>query len=251
MQELLRQRQFMKSEAAKWKEIISNQKKRLPQPPLVKEYDIKSKVIELPKVNKKVIKKTNVFEVLMDRKSSRSYSKEAISIEELAYLLWMTQGVRSVTPHQYSTKRTVPSAGERHAFETYLLINRVEKLKRGVYRYLPLEHKLLLVFEEKNIQEEITKRVLDQCFVGKAAAAFAWACIPYRGEWRYSILAHKNMLLDAGHICQNLYIASESLKLGTCAIGAYDQEKMDKFLGLDGIEEFTVYMAAVGKIEQR
>ena len=56
------------------------------------------------------------------------------------------------------------------------------------------------------------------------------------------------MLLDAGHVCQNLYLACESLGLGTCAIGAYSQEKLDAFLGLDGQEEFAVYLSPVGRI---
>ena len=60
--------------------------------------------------------------------------------------------------------------------------------------------------------------------------------------------AHKNMLLDAGHICQNLYLAVESLGLGTCAIGAYDQDAMDALLELDGEDEYVVYLAPVGKI---
>ena len=65
---------------------------------------------------------------------------------------------------------------------------------------------------------------------------------------RYDVLSHKIIALDAGHLCQNLYLASESIGCGTCAIGAYDQEKADALLGVDGVEEFTVYLASVGKL---
>jgi SagB-type dehydrogenase family enzyme len=78
--------------------------------------------------------------------------------------------------------------------------------------------------------------------------AFIWSCIPYRSEWRYNVAAHKTMLLDAGHLCQNLYLACEAVGCGTCAIGAYNQEAIDEFLGLDGEEEFVVYLAPVGKV---
>ena len=48
-------------------------------------------------------------------------------------------------------------------------------------------------------------------------------------------------------MCQNLYLASESVEAGTCAIGIYDQKLIDEVLGLDGDEEFVLYLAAVGK----
>ena len=76
---------------------------------------------------------------------------------------------------------------------------------------------------------------------------FIWTTIPNRMEWRYSVVSHKIIALDAGHVCQNLYLACESIGCGTCAIGAYDQEKMDKFLGVDGEEEFAIYAAPVGR----
>jgi nitroreductase len=60
-------------------------------------------------------------------------------------------------------------------------------------------------------------------------------------------MTHKKILIDVGHICQNLYIASESIDAGTCAIGIYDQDRVDALLDLDGEDEFVIYLAAVGK----
>jgi nitroreductase len=54
--------------------------------------------------------------------------------------------------------------------------------------------------------------------------------------------------MDAGHLCQNLYLACEAIRAGTCAIAAYHQQLMDELLGVDGEEEFTLYLAPVGKI---
>ena len=83
---------------------------------------------------------------------------------------------------------------------------------------------------------------------GAAAATFVWAAVPYRMEWRYAHCAHRVMLMDVGHICQNLYLAVEAIGGGCCAIAAYHQEKMDALLELDGEEEFTIYLAPVGKV---
>ena len=68
-------------------------------------------------------------------------------------------------------------------------------------------------------------------------------------EWRYGEACYKVIALDAGHICQNLYLACEAIEAGTCAIAAYDQEKADALVGADGEEEFVIYMAPIGKRE--
>jgi SagB-type dehydrogenase family enzyme len=67
-------------------------------------------------------------------------------------------------------------------------------------------------------------------------------------EWRYSLAAHRVILIDAGHVCQNLYLACEAIGAGTCAVAAYDQEQLDNLLNVDGLDEFAVYLAPVGKI---
>ncbi len=146
--------------------------------------------------------------------------------------------------------RTVPSAGARNPFETYIIVNNVEGLRKGLYRYLPLNHELLFIYEDEDISEELNIGTLGQKFVMNTGVMFIWSCIPYRGEWRYGNNSHKPMLVDLGHICQNLYLSAEALELGACAIVSYDQEYMDELIRVDGENEFTVYMASVGHIRE-
>jgi SagB-type dehydrogenase family enzyme len=185
---------------------------------------------------------------LKSRQSRRKFTPEALSLAELSYLLFASQGLLEEVGNGYISHRTVPSAGARHPFETYLAVNRVEGLNPGNYRYLPFSHQLLLLEETENLPALLTVANLGQKFVGDAGVTFAWSCIPYRAEWRYMDHAHKNLLLDAGHICQNLYLAATALGLGTCAIGAYDQAAMDAVFELDGEDEYIVYLAPVGRI---
>lgn len=144
----------------------------------------------------------------------------SLTLDELSFLLWATQGVKDIRGNNYCTLRPVPSAGARHPFETYLAVNRVEGLTPGVYRYLALTHELLLLKEDDKLEEKLSELTLGQKFVGKSAVTFIWSAIPYRSEWRYSTVAHKPILLDAGHVCQNLYIACEVIGCGTCAVAA-------------------------------
>lgn len=244
------QRKFLKTEFSEFKNIKTDRAKGLPQPAIVKPHDPVSEIIPLPSITKEVLKKENILECIKDRRSVRLYSQEALSLEELSYLLWATQGITGTSPAGL-TLRTVPCSGATHTFETYLIIMNVEDLKKGVYRYLPVEHSLLYLFEIKDIELKIDEVTLDQPFVPnfakKAAVLFAWSTIPYRSEWKFDIAAHKKILIDVGHVCQNLYLAGESLDAGTCAIGIYDQKMIDTMLELDGEEEFVIYLAAVGK----
>lgn len=217
-------------------------------PPPQKPYNKNGTIIDL--VNKKDFDNDfsiDLLKVINNRKSVRKFSSEQLTLKELSFLLWVTQGVREI-PNDFVTLRTVPSAGARHSFETYLYIRNVEGLKEGIYRYLALEHKLLFEFTESNLEEKIINSTLRQSFAGKSAVTFFWTTIPYRMEWRYSLAAHKVIAIDVGHVCQNLYLACEAINAGTCAIAAYDQDAIDKLLHLDGVDEFVIYLAPVGKL---
>ncbi len=162
---------------------------------------------------------------IQKRESRRAYSSEAITIKELSFLLWATQGIRQHLAPGHAL-RTVPSAGCRHAFETYLCVFNVQGLEQGVYRYLPVEHQLLLEFTEDHLKHKLVEATFRQGWVADSAVTFVWTAIPYRMEWRYDIDSAKVIAIEAGHICQNLYLACEAIEAGTCAIAAYDQEKM-------------------------
>jgi SagB-type dehydrogenase family enzyme len=249
MKTINQNREFMKSDFAESVHQRSDQAKGVPYPPLQKAPPTgEHEIIALP--DPAIVELVqNDFRILLEkRESRRAYSLEELSLAELSFLLDTTQGVKEVVGDGYASRRPVPSAGARHPFETYLAINRVESLQPGIYRYLPLDHKLLFLEANNNLPDLLTIANLGQSFVGKSAVVFIWSCIPYRAEWRYMGHAHKNMLLDAGHICQNLYLGVEALGLGTCAIGAYDQAAVDALLELDGEDEYSVYLAPVGRI---
>ena len=83
--------------------------------------------------------------------------------------------------------------------------------------------------------------------VATSAVTFIWAAVPYRTVWRYSERSYRYLYLDAGHVCQNLHLAAESINCGICAIGAYDDDAADQLLGFDPPEMFVIYMASLGR----
>ena len=224
----------------------SDQKKGLPQPPLELEYDRTKTVIDLPKPSEIQVSSTSLREAIENRRSVRKYSQEPLSLEELSYLLWCTQGVKKIIPRP-ATLRTVPSAGARHAFETYLLVNNVKGLQLGVYRFLAIEHKLIEIDTESDIAAKITEACLGQKFVETSAVTFIWTAVAYRMQWRHGERGYRFMHLDAGHVCQNLYLSAESIDCGVCAIGVFSDDDLNRLLNVDGEDQFVIYMATVGK----
>ena len=224
----------------------TDQNTGVPAPPIEKPCPLDAKKIPLIKPEAVKIGEVSLKTAILRRESRRRFSNEALSIDELSFLLWATQGVRKW--QQKNALRTVPSAGNRHALETYLAVFNVDGLEPGIYRYLPSQHQLVLESSPDQLKERMTEAALNQQFAGSSAVTFIWTTIPYRMEWRYAEASYKVIALDAGHICQNLYLACEAIGAGTCAIAAYDQQAADRLLSIDGEDEFVVYMAPIGKV---
>jgi SagB-type dehydrogenase family enzyme len=190
---------------------------------------------------------TDLIDAVSRRRSHRDFKEAPLSQSELSFLLWATQGIKEELAPGVAL-RNVPSAGCRHAFESYCIIRGVEDLEEGVYRYLPVEHALVFEHAVEDLPAQLAIATLGQRFVATAPVTLVWTVIPYRMEWRYEAAAHRVIAMDVGHVCQNLYLACEAIECGTCAIAAYHQEKMDKLLKVDGEDEFTIYLAPVGKV---
>jgi SagB-type dehydrogenase family enzyme len=258
------QRRFLKSNRwQEWADRDSDQRLGRPRPPFEKPAQQGRPLIDLVPPTDMTVGRMALMEAIGRRRSRREYTVEPLSLEELSFLLWATQGIDKEATrafHQWAhgdspadladgqvLLRSVPSAGARHPFETYLLLQRVDGLKPGLYRYLAVEHKLLFLRPAAELAEQMKAAV--PAWQRRAAVIFAWSAVPYRTEWRYTFISPKLIALDAGHLCQNLYLAAEAIGAGACAVGGYDQEQVDLLLGLDGDEEFVVYMAPVGKVD--
>jgi len=238
-------REFLKGDLwGDWDSLDTDQRKGVPAPPVQNPIPADAALTDLIPPEMFTVGKAPLVDLIANRRSHRSFLSQPLSLEELSFLLWATQGMRGDS----GRFRNAPSAGARHPFEPYVIANDVSDLEPGLYRYLPVDHKLLLLRQDPTLPDRAVSACRGQAFCGHCAALFAWTAIPYRTEWRYGIISHKMIAIDAGHVCQNLYLACESIGAGTCAVGAYDHKQVDAILGVDGTDEFAVYLAPVGKV---
>lgn len=246
-------RVFLRGVVRDWRQD-TDQKKGLPQPEVQKPYAKGAHLVDLVRPDDIRVGRMPLAQAINQRRSRRQYTSAFLTNEELSFLLWSTQGIAAVVRDDSGrivhSLRTVPSGGARHPFETYLVVNRVKGLRPGIYRFLPLEHKLLPLRPVQDLSRAIRDACYGQPFVDQAAVVFVWTAVPYRSEWRYTYIAHRMIAIEAGHVCQNLYLACESIGAGACAMLAYDQKRMDALLEVDGTNEFTIYIAPVGKVER-
>lgn len=231
-------------------DYLTDQELHLPQPPLVKGR-MSEESYKLPVDFEKLPVKKDFLVIMNKRRSNRVYTQEGMSLLALSYLLWCTQGVKDIRGKAYATLRTVPSGGARHPFECYMIVQRVEGLKPGLYHYLPMEHEVEWIGNLDDAGEFIPKSLGNQKWTAKGDVIFYYSFVCYRAEWRYGGFAHRVVLLDAGHVTENLYLACASLGLGTCAVGALDGTVADQVFGLDGTEEFIFYGQPVGTVREK
>ncbi|MDD1724438.1 MAG: SagB/ThcOx family dehydrogenase [Methanospirillum sp.] len=221
----------------------TDQMRGIPAPELEPEFS--GTIHSLPDPDTGTISRIDLSAAIESRESIRRYSDKPLTLAEVSYLLWCTQGVKWIFDDV--TFRTVPSSGARHAIDTYLLVNRVEGLKPGLYRFLALEHALGTILEDEYTSELIERACFDQKFISGSAACFIWVADIYRMTWRYGERGFRDIFLDAGHVCQNLYLSAQAVDSGVCAIGAFRDEEINDLLDLDGEKKFVIYLAAVGK----
>lgn len=249
-----RNRDFLKFPNSETFSIIQNtvktdQTKKLPQPPLGR--NCEAEVIELQSDFEHEIKNNSYMDLLDLRRSERVFdANNPMTQTQLAFILWSAQGIQKKTG---VTFRPVPSGGALHPFELYFIVRSIEGLKQGIYRYAPLEH-----IGEKHVAVEFKDELNDldikvsEIFLKyppkNASVILLFSCVPYIKEWRYGYLAHRPILMDIGHVGQNVMLSSTAMGLSSCCYAAYDQDLCDKILGIDGQEEFTVYVCAVGNI---
>ncbi len=187
----------------------------------------------------------DLWNALLQRRSVRQYQTRHLTRDELASLVWATQGVTAVS--QNYLMRTAPSAGALYPVETYLAIHTVEDMEPGIW-HLNLPDFSLELLQGMDARPALVQACLGQRFMAEAAVDFIWTGILNRAMWKYRERAIRYVFLDAGHICQNLMLAATALGLGCCPVGAFFDDEVESLVGVDGVEEVALYLASVGPL---
>ena len=179
------------------------------------------------------------------RRSIRAYAPTPMTLDELSRLLFLTGGITAGL--HGNARRTAPSSGALYPIEIYSVVHRVDGVQPGVYHYAYREHALEQV-RAGDFRAHVVEQGIAQEFLGECGVVLFFTMILQRMRPKYQDRSYRYGLLEAGHVGENAYLAATSMGLGACGIGAFMDDAINEMLGVDGVEEATVYMLAAGKV---
>jgi SagB-type dehydrogenase family enzyme len=186
--------------------------------------------------------------VMRDRFSSHNYSPKNVSMQTLSTLLHYAYGTKR-TVRAYNVRefpvRWTPSAGGLQPIDLYMVANDVEGLRKGLYYYDHLRHVLLLV-DEGNMRQRLLDASIYQDWVLYAPVMFIMVCNFPRVFWKYRSRGYRFVHADAGVLAQSFYLVATALKLNTCAVAAYYDDKIHELVGVNGRDEFAILLFGTG-----
>lgn len=200
--------------------------------------------IQLPK--KLPVLEPSLGKILLARKSERSFNNDYLCLSDLGTLLFYSAGVKPDGKNWDESTRFYPSAGGRYPLELYLIANKISELKNGLYHYSPKLHALETLLIQKDISSLIAKLV-GQKWVSNSQAVLIITAVKGRTQVKYGDRGYRHILIEAGHLGQNIYLVAKALKMKCCAIGGFIDEEVNRLLDIDDESEITVYIIAVGK----
>lgn len=192
----------------------------------------------------------NIGDVIRMRRTVRNFTGEPISLEQFSAVLLYSYGITGQFTYNLQRPeiqylRAAPSGGGLYPIEVYPVVLHVDGVAPGIYHYNVKDH-ALTELEKGNFHDIIPPLLSGQSFTKKCAAIFLLTAMFKRTTRKYGQRGYRFVLLDAGHIGQNFYLAATAMALGCLAIGgAYDRQ-VEEILRLDGVEESLVYVLAVG-----
>jgi SagB-type dehydrogenase family enzyme len=213
-----------------------------------------SEVFDLPK---NFSKKKEFFEdVIKKRRTIRNFSGRNFSLEEISRLLFYAYGITNYidiiveeNTHKYPL-RASPSAGALYPIDIFLISFKVSGLKKGIYYFNSIEHKLELIRRGNYLNF-----FCDNCpnvdpktsFINNASIILALCGDFSRTKFKYGERGYRYVLIDAGHLGQNIYLVATYMDLGVVGIQGFFDDEINRLLGLDGVEESTIYLFSLGK----
>lgn len=185
-------------------------------------------------------------EIIQKRRSIRDFLDEPLELATLSQILQHANGITLKHEKSFVAFRASPSAGALYPVEIYPMIFNIEDVEPGVYHYNARDHNLEQLFLG-NFSEQMYPLVQTQEMILDCAVALILTGIFFREKIKYGERGYRFVLLDCGHITQNIYLSATSLDIGCCTIGGFVDDEVSNLIGVDGINESPLYIALLGK----
>ncbi len=203
-----------------------------------------AKTLDLPEPS---LPTMSLAECIRGRVSCRRFAADPLTLRSLSTLLASGYGVLKTSEWDGEfLERAVPSGGALYPLELYVLVQQVEDLQGGVWHYLPLGHRLEQVYAHPLPKLLTAEMFMGQPYLTECAAILFITSIVERSMWKYEDRGYRYILLEAGHVAQNLNLCAAAMDLGSLNLGGFFDRDVLNLLHADPEQEIALYGIAVG-----
>jgi SagB-type dehydrogenase family enzyme len=202
-----------------------------------------------PKVPLPTIGASPLERLVARRQSCRHFTGESMRLKELASILHVaygTLGMRRWHDGLRTYHRTVPSGGGLYPLELFVVVNAVERLPQDIYHYHARDHSLEPLAKPTSLRA-LVPMWMNQESLASAGVLIILTAVLSRTTRKYGPRGYRYVLLEAGHVAQNVVLRCVELGLGSVCLGGFSDGRLNRELGLDGTNEVTIYGIAVGR----
>ncbi|HYX26966.1 MAG TPA: SagB/ThcOx family dehydrogenase [Pyrinomonadaceae bacterium] len=189
-----------------------------------------------------------LFEIIAGRRSCRAYDGSAVTQDQLSTVLQNSYGItgRAMLPFKIEQRlRAAPSGGGLYPLEVYAACFDVEGITPGIYHYRTIDHHIEPI-KLGQFRDEFGRAFFYEEMFQKLPLLVIITGVLKRSSIKYNERAYRFMLLEAGHVGQNLCLSATALKLGSVMLGGFMDDDVSTLLGVDGLQEAALYSAAIG-----
>jgi SagB-type dehydrogenase family enzyme len=186
-------------------------------------------------------------EIIAARHSCRRFAAESLTLDALSTLLFASYGVMGSSEMDGEfLERPVPSGGGLYPLELYILVQRVDGLAAGVWHYVPLGHRLERTHEHPLPRLLTAEMFLGQSYLSEVSAVVVITSVVQRSLWKYEDRGYRYILLEAGHVAQNLNLCATAMDLASLNLGGFFDRDVLGLLRADLDSEIALYGIALG-----
>lgn len=180
-------------------------------------------------------------QLILKRQTIRKFTTQAVSLEQVATQLALSYRIKQANP----ARRPVPSGGALYPLELYIAALNIEGVAQGLYHYHPGLHALELLSDHPPLPALQHGILPGNLPAGTAYVVCICGILP-RNRFKYAELGYRLMVLEAGHLAQNILLVATAQELGTLPVCGFYDDRMHDLLEIDGVDEVCLYLLVIG-----
>jgi len=182
------------------------------------------------------------------------FTAKALTFKEISDILYYSAGITYKEKGESkevwdNSRRSYPSLGARYPLELYPVILQSSGVPEGLYHY-NVKANALELMARGDYMNAIIHATPEQEWIRNASLIVLISAIFKRTEIKYGDRGYRYVLVETGHLAQNIYLITTSMNLGCCTVGAFLDDELNQLLDVDGTNEAVIYIVVVGGIKR-